>query len=253
MKKHRKLNIKRIMFIILSLLIISIIIYLVQNGEKVKSKLNINLKSMGDIGEIENKNYKGRGQEKGNEKEGYPTIFSTDGENPRTYFEYKQNENAPWANNKYWGGTMAENGCGITSISIIASGFVKNGSEKDITPETLRKQYYPHLDDENIPNIIEKKLNIKSSDFYFSEVQFSKEKLIAHLKQNKPVLICVWNKPHDRWTTKSHYMVLSATDGNDKVYVSNPKKEKDKSKISGWYDIDEVLPYIAKASFIGID
>ena len=44
-----------------------------------------------------------------------------------------------------------------------------------------------------------------------------------HLETNKPIIVCVWNKPTDnRWTTASHYMVLLATDGNNMVYVSNP-------------------------------
>lgn len=84
-----------------------------------------------------------------------------------------------------------------------------------------------------------------------STQEFNKEKITSHLKQDNPILICVWNKPKERWTTKSHYMVLLATDGEEKVYVSNPKQEKDKTKISGWYNIDQILPYIAKVLFIG--
>ena len=34
------------------------------------------------------------------------------------------------------------------------------------------------------------------------------------------------------------------------VYVSNPNGGKNDSKSSGWYDFDEVVPYIAKALYI---
>ena len=57
-----------------------------------------------------------------------------------TYIEYKQNADSSWSNNQYWGGTMAENGCGITALATILSGYNKN-----YTPEDLRQQYYPKL------------------------------------------------------------------------------------------------------------
>ena len=78
-----------------------------------------------------------------------------------------------------------------------------------------------------------------------------KEKLQEHLKTNRPILICLWNQPHDnRWTTASHYMVLLATDDNDMVYISNPNGGKNDSKSSGWYKFKEITPYIAKALYI---
>ena len=40
---------------------------------------------------------------------------------------------------------MAENGCGITVMSIILSGYNKN-----YTPEDLRQKYYPVLNYDNL-------------------------------------------------------------------------------------------------------
>jgi len=45
-------------------------------------------------------------------------------------------------------------------------------------------------------------------------------------------------------------MVLLAADNSGKVYVSNPNGGKYDSKSSGWYDIKEVSPFIAKAIYI---
>ena len=74
---------------------------------------------------------------------------------------------------------------------------------------------------------------------------------INHLKTDRPIIICVWNKPTDnRWTTASHYMALLATDGNNMVYVSNPNGLENNSKSSGWYNINEITPYLAKALYI---
>ena len=79
------------------------------------------------------------GQVKVENMDGYTTKFTTLNEIDRkTYIEYKQNQNSSWSEKSYWGGTMSENGCGITSIAIIASGYGLK-----TTPETLREKYYP--------------------------------------------------------------------------------------------------------------
>ncbi len=142
---------------------------------------------------------------------------------------------------------MANSGCGITAMSIILSGY-----GKDYTPEDLREKYYPVLDGEKISKELSKTFGIKNTDFYYDSVHLSNEYIIEYLKTNRPILICLWNKPEDnRWTTASHYMVLLASDTDTKkVYVSNPNGLENDSKSSGWYDINEVTPYIAKALFV---
>ena len=141
---------------------------------------------------------------------------------------------------------MEDNGCGITAIATILSGY-----NKSYTPEDLRKKYYPVLDNDKISQELSKTFGIKNTDFYYDSVHLSKDKLQEHLETNRPILICVWNKPSDnRWTTASHYMVLLATDGDDMVYISNPNGLENNSKSSGWYDFDEVVPFIAKALYI---
>ena len=193
-----------------------------------------------------NKNYSGIGQEKVKNKNGYFTTFTTIENHKKTYIEYKQNSDASWSNNQYWGGTMAKNGCGITALAIILSGY-----DQKYTPEDLRQKYYPVLDYDTLSKELSNTFNIKNTDFYYDNVHLSKEKLQEHLKTNRPILICLWNQPHDnRWTTASHYMVLLATDDNDMVYISNPNGGKNDSKSSGWYKFKEITPYIAKALYI---
>lgn len=221
---------------LLKFVILVIIIYFVLD------KLNIFNKFDTYNGESININYSGEGQKKVKNKDGYYTTFITD--NSKKYIEYKQGGKASWAQKEYWGGTMEENGCGITSLAIIASAY-----DHDITPEDLRKKYVPHLDGENISKELKNTLGIECSDFYFANYYFSKEYIFEHLQKDKPILICVWNKPDEKWTEKSHYMVLLATDGNDKVYVSNPN-DKENEPSSGWYKTEKILPYIAKALFI---
>ena len=176
--------------------------------------------------------------------DGYFTTFTT--KNNKKYIEYKQNGNSSWSNNSYWGGTMEENGCGITSLAIILSGY-----NKSYTPEYIRKKYYPKLNYEKLSDELSQTFGIKNSDFYFDSINCSEKSIEKHLQTDRPILVCVWdNNSKNRWTEKSHYIVLLASDGNGMVYVSNPNGGKNDSKSSGWYDFDEIIPYIAKALYI---
>ena len=170
-------------------------------------------------------------------KDGYTTTFTTQESNPKTYKEYKQNQNTPWANEPYWGGTMSLNGCGITSIAIIASGY-----NIELTPEDLRKEYYPHLEAEKMYTVLNE-LGLKCEDFWFTPIYLNEEYMLEWLNTNRPILICVDNSKENIWTEASHYMVLLATNEKNEVYLSNPNGEDNTSKASGWYNINEILPY----------
>lgn len=176
--------------------------------------------------------------------DGYSTTFtSKDG---KTYTEYKQNGSASWANNPYWSETMATDGCGITAISIILSGF-----GLDYTPEKLRETYFPVLKADKISSELAN-YGVKNTDFFYDSFHLSSDYIISHLENEGPVLVCVWNKPcENRWTTKSHYMVLLGSDSKGLVYVSNPNGLDNSSKSSGWYNLsEEIIPYLAKALFV---
>lgn len=221
-KKRKKLNLKRI---ILLILIAGLILYFYsKNNSQIFNSFNIfNINNKSNYKTIKldkNPNYNGTGQEKINNKDGYFTTFTTIDNYKKTYKEYKQNGNSSWANNEYWNGSMAENGCGITVMSIILSGY-----NKDYSPEDLRKKYYPVIDHDNLSNELYSTYGIKNSDFYYDSVHLSNEYITEHLSTNRPIIICVWTKPtKNRWTTASHYMALLASDDNGKVYVSNPNR-----------------------------
>ena len=51
---------------------------------------------------------------------------------------------------------MAENGCGITVMSIILSGY-----GKDCTPEDLREKYYPVMNYEQLSDELSSTFGIK--------------------------------------------------------------------------------------------
>lgn len=250
--KRKKVKIKNTLVI---LVLLVVIIYFYVRDMKPET-INNSLTDNNDIIQIPpkypvikqdyNENYSGIGQKTIENQDGYFTTFTTETNNEKTYKEYKQNGDYSWSNNEYWSGTMSDNGCGITALSIILSGY-----KKDFTPENLREKYYPFLSSEKISKELANTFGIKNSDFFYDSVHLSNEYIEKHLKTNRPVLICVWNKPtENRFTTTSHYMVLLACDGNGMVYLSNPNGLKNDYKSSGWYNINEITPYIAKALYI---
>lgn len=247
-KMKKQLNKKKLLIL---LLIISLFVFLSFKKNTThtlvdfgNSHSSLNSSDYSIIKEDTNSNYAGIGQKKVSNKDGYFTTFTS--ADKKCYKEYKQNGSSSWSNHSYWGGTMSENGCGITSLCILLSGY-----GKDYTPESLRKKYYPVLDGEQIAKELSSTFGIKNSNFFYDDVHLSKNAILKQLKSNKPILVCVWNKPsNNRWTTASHYMVLLACDDKEKVYVSNPNGLENNSKSSGWYDINEITPFLAKVLFI---
>ena len=96
------------------------------------------------------------------------------------------------------------------------------------TPEDLRKIYVNfegnHIEGNQMSDELTNRFGISNTDFYYADTYFKKNYVMKHLEKDKPILICVWNKPDSKWTTASHYMLLLATDSKDKVYVSNPNR-----------------------------
>ena len=150
------------------------------------------------------------------EKDGYISTYTTiRSKHKKTYKEYKQNLDSTWSNNSYWGGTMRENGCGITSMAIVASGYGLK-----TTPEDLRKKYYPHLEGEEMASAL-KKMGFKCTDFYYHNSYLNKKYISDWLKTNRPIIICVGSKKDNKWTNSSHYMVLLDVNSEGLVYLSN--------------------------------
>lgn len=230
-KLKRKLNFKRILlFLLFPLFFILLNIYAFSNIDFFKkafayAESNVSLFTNANkeysISKIDkNSNYSGIGQERIDNKDGYFTTFTTVDENKKIYLEYKQNGEASWKDNPYWENTMETDGCGITAMSIILSGYGKN-----LTPEDLRENYYPVLKADNISSELANSFGISNSNFFYDSVHLGNDYIEEYLQTNRPILLCVWNRPRsNRWTTDSHYMCLLATDGNGMVYVSNPNR-----------------------------
>lgn len=123
-----------------------------------------------------------------------------------------------------------------TDVVLLVLQHLQVGYGMNYTPEDLRKKYAPtkkdHLAGDDISYELQSYFNIDNSNFRYAESYFTKDYMFKWLKNDKPILICVWNKPNAKWTTASHYMLLLATDNISKVYVSNPNGEKDGTRAS---------------------
>ena len=226
MERRKRINkLRVIIFIILIVIIMGTLVNKYKHIflDKISNIYNNNyFEKTVNIDELANNSlYLGIGQETVKGKDGYDTTFTTS--NGKVYKEYKQNGNSSWKNNFYWGGTVEENGCGLAAISTLLSAYNMN-----YTPEDLRKIYVNfegnHIEGNQMSDELTNRFGISNTDFYYADTYFKKNYVMKHLEKDKPILICVWNKPDSKWTTASHYMLLLATDGKDKVYVSNPNR-----------------------------
>ena len=166
--------------------------------------------------------------EGGDVSQGYTGIYhSTSG---KVYVEFKQYI-GPWAPNTWISGSVARQGCWLTSCAIILSGY----GFMDVTPEVARVE--GRANGCIAITSLTKRMNAPQSNSGAS----AKTNIINHLKTGNAVKIYV--RPPTRFTNNEHSMAIldiRSNGGKIEVYLSNPSG-KDNWNPSGWYDIDTVL------------
>ena len=141
---------------------------------------------------------------------------------------------------------MDDSGCGLAVMSIVLSGY-----GKDQDPGKLCARYAPELDYEKMENEFNKVFEVPSTPFFFDYLSMTEDRIRKHLETDEPAIVCIWGVlGANRWTRSSHFITLLACEG-DKVYVSNPNGLPGHSNCSGWYDFDEVVPFISKILYVG--
>lgn len=169
--------------------------------------------------------------------------------NNKTYKEYKQSKgsyttvgfgvtrcsahNSPHVHN---------NGCGPTSVAIIASGYGKNYSPGDVAKSMGGAGV--QSSGNTISNVLNK-LGISSHAVY----SLTKDNLRKQLKTGKPFVVSVGNGLNHLFTSNGHLMAILAINDKDEVYVSNPNP----STAHGWISLDKLYECAKSKYAIFID
>ena len=157
---------------------------------------------------------------------GYPEGTYTAG-NGIKYKQYRQDV-GDWASNGYSEGSIANSGCGPTSVAILASGLVS----PNITPDRTASD----MGGANNGGTNYLKLQAEMSSLGMSnEVIFnpSNDDILNALRSNKVMLVGV-DAP-SIFTGYSHLMTVVDVNSSGQVYVINPNSAGGSSSPSGWY------------------
>lgn len=141
-----------------------------------------------------------------------------------TYKHYKQFQGS-YANNTYWEGTIHSDGCGPSSIAILASGLTNlNYTPGDVAANMSYTSY----------ETLQKEM--ESLGMTSEVIQSpSAETIQDNLRNGKVMLVSV--NSNTIFTGNSHIMALVDINSSGQVYICNPGS----SSLYGWYDISEIM------------
>ncbi len=152
--------------------------------------------------------------------DGYSCLTEVNG---RKYKNYGQGRGT-YRTQKYWDGNIGSDGCGPTSVAIIASGY---GINKN--PGDMAKIITDKYGDYTSPRILGKLLdyiNIKNTVCYGDSDETKIEKIRNNLKKGNPVAVVVNAGPDSKYCPGEHWMVILAIDDKDNITISNPNETK---------------------------
>lgn len=165
------------------------------------------------------------------EGDGYDTEVTF---NDRTYREYKQSrgnyQTVGFGKDKcsaHGAQHVHSNGCGPTSVAIIASGYGKNYNPGDIA--TLMGGAGTQSSGTTISAVLNK-IGITSHAVYNPTKQAMKQQLTS----GKPFVVSVDSSMGNLFTKGGHLMAILSIDSNDNVFVSNPNPNTK----TGWVPLD---------------
>lgn len=149
--------------------------------------------------------------------------------NNHSYKVYCQGSGS-YSSTPYWDGTVKSDGCGITSTSIILTGY-----GVDANPDTVIKDgLCPNGNDYGFYVKELEKYGIKSHIIYSG----SKEEILSALKAGRPVIanvkggIPIGNKGY-----KGHYVTLLGMDASGQIFLGDPGSTDN----SGYYDQSKIF------------
>ena len=147
-----------------------------------------------------------------------------------TYKHFKQFEGS-YANNSYWEGTIHTDGCGPTSVAILASGLTNfNHTPSDTAAQMMNR----HSTNCTSSTYLKEEMDSLGLD---SEIitNPTAETIKDNLKNGKVMLVSV--NSNTIFTGGSHIMAIVDINTQGQVYICNPGS----SSLYGWYDVSEIV------------
>lgn len=147
---------------------------------------------------------------------------------------YLYQTDSAWANKPYAGGTVAENGCGPTCLTMV---YIDLTGRNDLDPATMAA--FSEKNGHVVSGMTSWTLMTEGAaalGLISDELPADETTVLSALSQGKPVICSVG--PGD-FTTTGHFIVLVGLDEYGKVEIRDPNSEK-RSQQS--WDLDRILP-----------
>ena len=158
--------------------------------------------------------------------DGYNNIYSSSF--GKKYKEFKQNASyASYRNNMYGDNTIAKQGCSITAVAIVLSGYGHN-----VTPNRWSGNFLVSIDGSINAYEVAKRYDVTTSSAFIK----AKTSIKKHLMTGQPAIIHVLGK--SSFTNSQHWMaLLDISKDGTQVYLSNPNVSGE----NGWINMDKAL------------
>lgn len=158
--------------------------------------------------------------------DGYTELYTSSA--GITYKHFKQSKGS-YAGNPYWDGTVSSDGCGPSSVAILASGVLNS----EYTPGDIAAQMNATY---GITSYETLKGEMDSLGMASEVIQSPSAEVIQdNLRNGKVMLVSV--NSNTIFTSISHIMAIVDINEQGQVYICNPGS----SSLQGWYDIGEIM------------
>lgn len=170
----------------------------------------------------------GSGSSYASEGDGYSQLFTNS--HGRTFKEYKQYAGSYANLNTYWGGSVASEGCMITTVAILASGY-----GVDMTPADTNEEFKV-TPGPSVSKLMRNCLPAEISTSFEYSQYVDIETLRNHLLNGGTAY---YYATGGRFTSSTHFMaILDISADGSQIYLSNPGAG-DTSPLNGWMDLND--------------
>lgn len=150
--------------------------------------------------------------------DGYESVTNING---AMYKNYKQTRGS-YSTKPYWNGTIASDGCGPTSVSVLLSAYNVDKKPDQIVDYINNTLHHNETYGQDLTKaIVSNGISAEYHNIPGSVTNEDVENVQRALEDQRPVLITVGTGPDQRFTTGNHWMCLLGLTTDGKVIISN--------------------------------